>query len=143
MKEKTKETRKITFVKILNILFTIVSVTAFFLILVTAGAMIKAMDETLLVSAVSKGHDIGIFGALYAAIMAIAASVVVGMLLVPKKNVAEIFSIIANVAFLGFLAVYFTVNISGFVLVFSGLSLAFSILMAIFLVPKTEDESKK
>lgn len=142
MKETT-ETRKNTFIKILNILFTIVSVTAFFLMLVTAGAVVKAMDETVLLSAVSKGHDIGIFGMLYAAIMALGVSVMVGMLLIPKKNVAEIFSVIVNFAFLGFLAVYFTINVSGFVLTFSGLSLAFSILMAMFLIPKTEKKAKK
>lgn len=132
---------KNTVIKILNILFTIVSVTTFFLIIVTAGVFVQALDQTLLASAMSAGHKINMLGALYGAIMALFSAVMVGMMLIKGKNVAEKFSVFINVLFLGFLAIYFTVNVSGFIFVFIGLSLAFSILVAMFMT--SENKHKK
>ena len=129
--------KKNTLVKILNILLAVVSFTFFFLLIVTAGVWIKAMDETLLASAVVDGtHKISIFGMLYGAIMAFFTSVMVAMVLIKKKNPAEIFSVVVNSAFLGFLAIYLTINVFGFIYVFAGLSLVFSILAAMLMVPK-------
>ena len=134
---------KNTLIKILNIILSVVSVTNFFLLVVTMGVWMKALDETLLTSAVVAGtHKISVLGVLYGVILAFFVSVMIGMVLIKKKNVAEVASVIVNSAFLGGLAIYLTANVSGFAYVFAGLSLVFSILMTIFMVPKEKKQGK-
>ena len=134
---------KNTLIKILNIILSVVSVTNFFLLVVTMGVWMKALDETLLTSAVVVGtHKISVLGVFYGVILAFFVSVMIGMVLIRKKNVAEVASVIVNSVFLGGLAIYLTANVSGFAYVFAGLSLVFSILMAMFMVPKDKKQGK-
>ena len=123
-------------VKVINILFTIFSLVNFSLLIVTMGAWMTGIEGMLLKPAVTEPYKISGIGILYGVIFAFLLAIEIMMLQIKGKNAAEIFSVVVNFLFLGFVAIYLTMNISAFPYIFVGLGLSFSIIGTMIMVPK-------
>lgn len=133
--KKAKTPFKIVFVRIINALFMIISFINFLLLLATAGAWMSAIENILLKPAVTEPYKISGIGVLYGVIFALLLAIEIMMLQIKGKNAAEIFSLVVNFAFLVFVAVYLTANISAFPFIFCGLGLSFSIIGTMIMLP--------
>ena len=137
-KKMTEKTTRglVVFVKVLNAILAIFSVSNLFLLMATAGAWMQVLEGIFVDFATSEPYKINLAGVLIAALMAFLLANLVAMFQVKGKNYVEIGSLVVNLGFLLFIAFLMTANISAFPFIFCGLGLAFSIIMTLLVQPK-------
>ena len=131
------------FVKVVNAILVIFSISNLFLLFATAGAWMKALEEVFVNFATSAPYKINFAGVLIAILMAFLLANLVAMFQIKGKNYVEIGSMLVNLGFLLFIGIVMTVNISAFPFIFCGLGLAFSIVMTILLAPKEQIKTEE